>query len=129
MTQLSHHAARRCRTRCIPELALQAALQFGQERFVRGAVVHTLGWREIRDLAERGIDLSRFEGVEVVESHDGTIMTVYRNANARAMRDRALGVRGQGSRYRQARGRAVGVRRLGREPSATQQRSSVYERL
>jgi hypothetical protein len=105
MTQLSHHAARRCRTRSIPELALHAALQFGQERFVRGAVVHTLGWREIRDLAERGIDLSRFEGVEVVESHDGTIMTVYRNANARAMRDRALGVRGQGARYRQARWR------------------------
>ena len=95
MTRISTHAIDRCRTRRIPELALHAALEFGHTRTTRGAVVHTLGWRQVRDLAERGIDLSRYEGVEVVESHDGVIVTVYRNRNGRAMRGRGrVGRRG-----------------------------------
>lgn len=89
MSHLSRHAVQRCRTRRIPEQALDAALEFGQCRSTRGAIIYTLGWRQVRGQAERGLDLSRFEGVEVIESHDGTVLTVYRNSNARAIRDRS----------------------------------------
>ncbi|TNF32993.1 MAG: DUF4258 domain-containing protein [Deltaproteobacteria bacterium] len=89
---LTHHAAYRARTRSIPAEALDAAMTFGRHRAVRNADIYTLGWREVRALAARGIDVARWEGVEVVCSHDGDVLTTYRNTNARALR-RPYGVR------------------------------------
>jgi hypothetical protein len=86
---LTLHALDRSRTRGIPEDAIEVALEFGKHRGIRGADVFTLGWREVRLCAERGIDVSRWEGIEVVCAHDGRILTVYRNKNPRALRDRA----------------------------------------
>jgi hypothetical protein len=85
---ITRHAVDRCRSRSIPRSAVEAALEYGLQRPIRGADVYTLGWREVRFYAERGIDLSRWEGVEVVCAHDDRILTVYRNKNPRAMRDR-----------------------------------------
>ena len=87
---LTRHALVRCHSRRIPVAAIEAAVDYGMCRVVRGAVVYTLGWREVRLCAERGLDLSRWEGVEVVAGHDGQIVTVYRNRNPRAMRDRGV---------------------------------------
>ena len=83
---LTHHAEHRARTRCIPGDALDAALDFGRHRATRGADIYTLGWREVRTLGARGVDVARWEGVEVVCSHDGTVITTYRNTNTRALR-------------------------------------------
>lgn len=87
---ITRHAIDRCRSRSIPRTAVEAALDYGVVRPIRGAEVYTLGWREVRFHAERGIDLSRWEGVEVVCAQDGRILTVYRNKNPRAMRDRQV---------------------------------------
>jgi len=86
---LTRHAIERARTRTIPADAIQAALTYGAVRPIRGAEVYTLGWREVRRHAKRGVDLSRWEGVEVVCGHDGRVITVYRNKNDRALRDRS----------------------------------------
>ncbi len=85
---LSLHARDRSRSRQIPTEAIDAAVDFGKHRAIRGADVYTLGWREVRFHARNGIDLSRWEGIEVVCAHDGRVLTVYRNWNPRALRDR-----------------------------------------
>jgi hypothetical protein len=86
---LTLHATDRSRTRGIPTEAIEAVIEFGKHRAIRGADVYTLGWREVRFYAQAGIDLSRWEGIEVVCAHDGQILTVYRNKNPSAFRDRA----------------------------------------
>lgn len=85
---LTFHARRRARLRGISEAAIDAALDYGQYRALRGADVFTIGWRDVRYWAERGIDLSRWLGVEVVCARCGDVLTVYRNRNPRALRDR-----------------------------------------
>lgn len=86
---LTLHATHRCHNRGIPTDAVDAVIEFGKHRDIRGADVYTLGWREVRFYADHGIDLSRWEGIEVVCAHDGRVLTVYRNKNPRALRDRA----------------------------------------
>lgn len=85
---LTYHAINRRRTRGISASAIEAALDYGKHRARRGAFLYTIGWREIRIWADRGVDLSRWESVQVVEAHNGRIVTVYRNRHARAIRDR-----------------------------------------
>ena len=86
--KLTLHATDRSRTRGIPTEAIDTAMAYGKHRAIRGADVYTLGWREVRFYAQNGLDLSRWEGVEVVCAHDGQILTVYRNKNPHALRDR-----------------------------------------
>jgi hypothetical protein len=88
-TKLTRHAIDRSRSRAIPTAAIDLAIAYGKHRAIRGADVYTLGWREVRFHAQRGLDLSRWEGIEVVCAHDGRVLTVYRNRNPRALRDRA----------------------------------------
>jgi len=85
---LTLHAADRCRTRGIPTEAIETVIGFGKHRAIRGADVYTLGWREVRSYAQHGIALSSWEGIEVVCAHEGRVLTVYRNKNPRAFRDR-----------------------------------------
>jgi hypothetical protein len=86
---LTRHAAERTQRRGIPVDGITAALAFGWSRRTRGAEIFTIGWRDVRRWAEHGIDLARFEGIQVVCSHDGVVLTVYRNRKPRAVRDRA----------------------------------------
>ena len=85
-SQLSCHAFERLEQRDIEIEAVDAVLDYGREVFTRGAVVHAIGRREIDQWAREGIDLSRYDGVQVVCSHDGKILTVYRNRDFRGLR-------------------------------------------
>lgn len=85
---LTLHAVDRCRTRGIPTEAIETVIDFGKHRATRGADIYTLGWREVRFYAQHGIDLSSLEGIEVVCAHGGRVLTVYRNKNPWAFRDR-----------------------------------------
>jgi hypothetical protein len=91
-TNMTHHACQRSRIRIrrIPTSIVYAAMMYGMFRRTRGAEVYTLGWREIRHWAGQGVDLARFDGVEVVCSHDGSVITVYRNRKPASIRDREL---------------------------------------
>ena len=88
-TKLTRHAIDRSRSRGIPTEAIDLVIAYGKHRAIRGADVYTLGWREVRFHATRSLDLSRWEGIEVVCAHDGQVLTVYRNKNPHALRDRA----------------------------------------
>lgn len=85
---VSKHACSRARHRGIPDAAIDAAIEFGQYRSRRGADIYTIGWRNVRYWQMRGVDLSRWLGIEVVCSRSGLVVTVYRNHNPAAMRDR-----------------------------------------
>jgi hypothetical protein len=85
---LTRHAVNRCQKRGITPAAVLAALEYGHHRAIRGADVYLIGWREVRFFFARGVDLARWEGVEVVCAHDGRVLTAYRNKHMRAMRDR-----------------------------------------
>ena len=75
---LSRHARARCRERGIPQDAVDIAQRWGNLRMKRGASIWTVGWREIEKAADEGVDLSRFNGLQVVEGFDGKVITVYR---------------------------------------------------
>lgn len=86
---LTRHAEIRSRTRRISRAIIEMALLYGRYRCERAAEIYTIGWREIRFWARRGVELSRLDGVEVVCSHAGRVITVYRNRKPASIRDRA----------------------------------------
>ncbi len=88
-TKLTHHANYRSRTRCIPTYAIELVISYGKHRAIRGADVYTLGWREVQFQAQHGLDLTRWEGIEVVCANDGYVLTAYRNRNPHALRGAA----------------------------------------
>lgn len=85
---LSRHALRRMRSRCIPSDAVRAALWYGRVVLTRGAELYVIGHQEVRRYAGEGIDLSAHEGVQVVCTPEGHILTVYRNRDFRSLRPR-----------------------------------------
>lgn len=94
MSMMTRHAVDRARTRQIPPAAIAAAIEFGQHRVRRGADVYTLGWRQVQRLTLRGVDVTKWEGTEVVCSRDdGRVLTAYRNRNRRAFGDPARRLR------------------------------------
>ena len=84
--QLTMHASQRMHARGISEAVVQAALEHGRVVHVRGAVIHAIGRKEISRHRRRGIDLSCYEGIQIVCAPDGTVLTVYRNRDFRGLR-------------------------------------------
>lgn len=83
---MTHHARQRSRTRQIRASAIEVALTYGRVRRARGAEFFIMGWREVRLWADHGLDLSRFEGVQVICTLAGRVLTVYRNRKPAAVR-------------------------------------------
>ena len=86
--RISAHATRRMHARNISQTAVHAALEHGRTVHVRGAVIHAIGRKEVARLRPHGIDLSQFEGIQIVCAPDGTILTTYRNRDFRSLRPR-----------------------------------------
>ena len=89
ITMLTKHAKRRMEARRLPEDAVNAALDHGRIVHARGAEIYAIGRNEIARCRREGVDLSAYEGVQVVCSPDGTVLTVYKNRNFRGLRSRA----------------------------------------
>lgn len=83
---ITAHALRRMGARRISEAALVAALRFGRIAYVRGAKIFALGRKEVERLQRSGLDLSDYDGVQVVCTSDGTVLTTYRNRDFRGLR-------------------------------------------
>lgn len=83
---LTEHARQRMSARRLPEAAVKAALDHGRVEHVRGAAIHAIGRKEISRCRRQGIDLSPFDGVQVVCSPDGVVLTAYRNRDFRGLR-------------------------------------------
>lgn len=97
---LTDHARMRLGARRIPVEAIEIALLFGRERYVKGATYYVIGRKEVERHKGTGVDLGRFEGVHVVCTKADVVMTAYRNRDL-------TGLRPRGSR-RNRRGHGVG---------------------
>ncbi|MCL2824737.1 MAG: DUF4258 domain-containing protein [Polyangiaceae bacterium] len=84
---VTKHAKKRMATRCLRADAVGAALNYGRVVHARGAVTYAIGRKEIARYAVDGINLSDYDGVQVVVTSDGTILTVYRNRCFKRLRD------------------------------------------
>lgn len=83
---LTRHVLRQMQRRAIPATALDAVLDYGRVVYTRGAAIHAIGRNEIARWAVAGIDLAAYEGIQVVCTRDGTVLTTYRNRNFRRLR-------------------------------------------
>jgi hypothetical protein len=84
--RISLHAQDQMDARSISADALRSALKYGRAVWTRGARIYAIGLKEVQYYRAHGVDLARFEGIHVVESADGTIITVYRNRDLRGLR-------------------------------------------
>jgi hypothetical protein len=66
--------------------AVTAVLAFGRIIRIRGAEIRVIGRKEVAQYRSQGIDLTPFEGVQLVCARDGAIITMYRNRDFRHLR-------------------------------------------
>jgi len=83
---LTQHAQQRMDMRGFSSSDVKRVLLYGRRAHVRGAIIYAVGRKEIAQCTEFGIDLSDLDGLQVVCSNDGAIMTVYRNRDFRGLR-------------------------------------------
>ncbi len=76
---LTRHAWQRLSQRGIGREGLLAAFDFGREIIDRGASTLFIGRKEVAKARRWGIDIEDHRGVHVVCSHDGQVITLYRN--------------------------------------------------
>lgn len=82
----SRHAWERMSGRGLSPDAIRRVIDFGRVAHVRGATIYAVGRKEVERFARDGIDLSDVEGIQVVCSECGVIMTAYRNHDFRGLR-------------------------------------------
>lgn len=85
---ITAHARIRMTTRRVSETALSAVIEYGRVAYVRGAKIYVIGRKEVKEFLRKGIGLADFEGIHVVCSPDGAVMTTYRNRDFRGLRPR-----------------------------------------
>ena len=85
---LTNHARTRASVRGIRESAIEAVLAYGRVVETRGAMIHVIGRKEVMRLQCIGLDLSKLNGLQVVCSPAGAVLTVYRNRDLRGLRSR-----------------------------------------
>lgn len=67
---------------------IEAALSFGREVHTRGITIFAIGQKEVKKASLQKLDISKLEGVHVLCSRDGDIVTTYRNFDLRGLRPR-----------------------------------------
>ena len=86
--KVTKHAAQRMDERGLTDNSLEAALSFGREIHTRGVTIFVIGRKEVRKAAGSAADISRFEGLHVLCSRDGRVVTTYRNFDLRGLKPR-----------------------------------------
>lgn len=85
---LTQHARVRMQQRRLPPRAVAMVMVYGRLARLRGAEIYAIGRKEVEHYRREGVDLSRFQGIQVVCNQDGKILTVYRNHDFRGLRQR-----------------------------------------
>ena len=78
-TNVSAHAKKRMCQRRISLESVDAALRYGREVFTRGAITYAIGRKEVSRWKKEGVCLTSHEGIQVVCSIQGFVITTYRN--------------------------------------------------
>lgn len=86
---MTQHARSRMQSRAIDRETIELVLMYGRVVHTRGADIHVVGRREIRRLRAQHIILDQCEGVHVICSAAGKVITVYRNHDFSGLRDKA----------------------------------------
>lgn len=81
----SEHAIRRSYGRSISGEAVEATLDYGRFYWNQGSMVYRLDRRSIAKAKSQGVNLQAHEGIHVVLSSDGIVLTAYRNRNCKRM--------------------------------------------
>jgi len=80
------HARQRMTGRRINQSDVENALLFGREVHTRGASIFVIGRKEVTKYLPKGVDLRHQEGLQVVCSPGGAVLTVYRNNDFSALK-------------------------------------------
>ena len=88
---LTDHAAIRMQQRGISRSALQTVLDFGRRIHAKGLTFYVVGRKEVALYADRGVNLSNFEGLQVLVAADGVVVTTYRSRDLHAIKVQARG--------------------------------------
>ena len=92
---LSSHAQRRMNARRLSRVELEQVLQYGRVMPTRGAWIFVFGSREAEKPTSLRCTAERLRGLQVVASHDRTIVTVYRNHDFRSLKNRGHSLSGR----------------------------------
>jgi len=84
--KISEHAQMRMYARRFSQESVCKVLDYGRVFYARGAKIHVIGKREVEKYKNCGIDLRSCEGVHVICSNDGYILTLYKNHDLRDLR-------------------------------------------
>lgn len=86
---LTQHAWERMSGRGLSPAAIRLVLDYGRTAHIRGATIYVVGRKEVDRYRQNGIELSPVEGIQVVCTESGAILTVYRNRDLRGLRPRS----------------------------------------
>jgi hypothetical protein len=86
--QLTHHASLRSHQRSISLPTIDLVTTYGRKIHARGATFMVVGRKEVDRYKDKGIDLSKAQGVHVLLSTGGRVITTYRNQDLRSIRPR-----------------------------------------
>jgi hypothetical protein len=86
---LTRHAWERMSGRGLSPAAVRLVLNYGRAAHIRGATIYVVGRKEVERYRLDGIELSAVEGVQVVCTDSGSILTVYRNRDLQGLRPRS----------------------------------------
>lgn len=84
--QLTQHASLRSQQRSIPLPTIDLVTTYGRKIHARGATFMVVGRKEVDRYKGMGIDLSKAQGVHVLLSTQGHVITTYRNHDLRNIR-------------------------------------------
>jgi hypothetical protein len=83
---LTNHAVIRMQQRGISTTALRVALDIGRRIHAKGLTFYVVGHKEVSRYADRGVNLSSFEGLQVLVAADGAVVTTYRSRDLHAIK-------------------------------------------
>ena len=84
----TEHALKRMGKRGITIQSVFQVMSFGRVLYRRGATIFVIGKKEVQYYQRDGVDLQEHEGIHVVVSRSGNVMTVYRNRALSRLRPR-----------------------------------------
>lgn len=77
--EFTMHTEKRMSQRAIDENDILMVLLYGRVLHSRNACIHVVGKKEVKEAQKEKINLEKYEGIHVISTNDGKVLTVYRN--------------------------------------------------